>query len=802
MTINPPHPPMETVPSAPPASGNRQDLLRQGMKRLQLTLMPYGVAIGVLSVSAALGLAEWWQVVLVAALTAAGVTTFYLLLRSGVATRFADPMLTFPQVLFSIAMVSLEYALMDIARGFALEWLCLIIVFDIRRLSKMQTLVAAILAMTLPALGIYLAWLQQPGAIDLKQQLIFLMMGAVLVPVLLLVSAGARMVSWRGKKQKEEMAQALAQLRQLFIHDSLTGLHNRSHMQALLEEELQRHQRTSRPFCVAILDIDFFKQINDQLGHAAGDDVLRQFAALGRRALARKADSLARWGGEEFLLLMPETTQDRAHAALTRMRALVIGHDWTRQHPQLQVDFSAGVCEHRAGQSLAQTLEAADQALYRAKGQGRGRVETATPLSAAEMEASVKAIAATELATTSLTDDETPEVLAESAPAPESSASLPAPPTARPRPEPKWKTWLLGSDPAVHDLLPMCLVTAVFYFFNILLTLLYGIPFGIYSPEAATFILPMNFVGAIVPYALVRGGFTANLKDRVLAVPQMIWALISLVFCYVFVPDIRGYVLALMCVVQVFGFVNLKPGQATAVGLSVVLMLLPAYFVLLATRPPQFDPVHEGVTVAVTVFLFTLLTVLSRSFALKRDQVRQERRELLATIEQISQLMRRDTLTGLYNRQYMQSLLERECERQDRSGFGLCVAMIDLDHFKNINDTLGHQVGDEALAGFAHAAQESLRKLDVIGRWGGEEFLVLLVDTEPGWQGSLAVERLREHLASQRISLGAPELRLTFSAGLALRKTGETTAQVLERADRALYAAKAQGRNRSVQAES
>jgi len=507
---------------------------------------------------------------------------------------------------------------------------------------------------------------------------------------------------------------------------------------------------------------------------------------------------MARWGGEEFLLLMPETTQDRAHAALSRMRALVVEYNWTRRHPQLQVDFSAGVCEHREGKSLPQTLEAADQALYRAKGQGRGRVETATPLTASELEASAQASVATGLPLTNLT----PETLAGNVPVPDSSVSSLARPAARPRPESGWKTWLLGSDPTIRELLPMCLVTAVLYFFNILLTLLYGIPFGIYSPDAAMFILPMNFIGALVPYALIRGGFTANLKDRVLAVPQMIWALISLVFCYIFVPDIRPYVLALMCIVQVFGFVNLKPNQAIAVGLSVVLMLLPAYVLLLVTQPTQFDSAHEGVTLAVTAFLFALLTVLSRNFALKRDQVRQERRELLATIEQVSRLMKRDTLTGLYNRQYMQSLLECECERHERSGFGLCVAMIDLDHFKSINDTFGHQVGDEALTGFAHAAQESLRKMDVIGRWGGEEFLVLLVDTEPGWQGSLAVERLREHLAAQRLSPGAPELKLTFSAGLALRKTGETTAQLLERADRALYAAKAQGRNRNVQSES
>jgi len=94
-----------------------------------------------------------------------------------------------------------------------------------------------------------------------------------------------------------------------------------------------------------------------------------------------------------------------------------------------------------------------------------------------------------------------------------------------------------------------------------------------------------------------------------------------------------------------------------------------------------------------------------------------------------------DPLTGLFNRQQMQHLLERECDRHQRSGTGFCVALIDLDHFKSVNDTHGHPVGDEVLVNFAKAAQTVLRTTDVICRWGGEEFLVLLVDTDPASDG-------------------------------------------------------------------
>ncbi len=796
MNTNPLNLSSEIAQPLPQAGLGHKDLQHQGKQRLLQIALTYVVAMAALTVAVMLGLAEGWLVALVISYTAAGLITFFFLLRSEATARSADPMLIFPQVLFNISLVSLVYALLEIARGFALEWLCLIIVFDMERLGRRQTLIAAAMAMVLPSLGVCLIWLLRPDSIDLANQLTLLMMGAFLVPVLLAVSAASRKVRWRSRKQKEEMAQALAQLRQLSIRDSLTGLYNRSHMQSLLEEEVRRQQRTGRPFSIAMLDIDFFKRVNDKFGHAVGDAVLREFAALGRAAFERQTDSLARWGGEEFLLLMPDTTQAQAYATMVRMRALVTSHDWSRQHKQLQVDFSAGVCEHREGVSLLQTMEAADQALYRAKAQGRSRIEPAMPLSAGEPAASEAVRAAAMARKPMSVDDDLSEMQA--AGPHDSTGKWSTRSSARPLRESKWKIWLLGTDPEIREALPLCIVASGTYIAIMLFTIFHGIPTGIYSHKVAMFILPMDCLGAFVPYILVRSGLSARWKDRGLVVPQMIWALMLLVLCYGFVPDIRPYELAMMCQVLVFGFVNLMPKQAMVVGMSVVSMLALMYFALLVAGPAKFDPAREGLSVAVTIFIFMLLTYQSRNFALKREQLRQERRELVATTEQVNKLMRRDVLTGLYNRQHMQSLLESECDRHERSGFGLCVALLDLDHFKTINDEYGHQAGDEALGGFALAAKESLRDTDVIGRWGGEEFLVLLVDSQPSEQGLLAIERLREHVASRRFCIGAPTLVVTLSAGLTLRKSGESSAQLLERADRALYQAKEQGRNRSV----
>jgi len=123
--------------------------------------------------------------------------------------------------------------------------------------------------------------------------------------------------------------------------------------------------------------------------------------------------------------------------------------------------------------------------------------------------------------------------------------------------------------------------------------------------------------------------------------------------------------------------------------------------------------------------------------------------------------------------------------------------MIDLDHFKRINDTRGHAAGDAVLRNFAAEARSAIRVSDVVARWGGEEFLLLMTDTRVGL-GRLGVERLRERIAALR-PLGMDDpLSISFSAGLTEHRAGEPVSETIARADQAVYAAKAQGRNRVV----
>ena len=119
---------------------------------------------------------------------------------------------------------------------------------------------------------------------------------------------------------------------------------------------------------------------------------------------------------------------------------------------------------------------------------------------------------------------------------------------------------------------------------------------------------------------------------------------------------------------------------------------------------------------------------------------------------------------------------------------------LDLDHFKRVNDKHGHAAGDAVLRAFAETAQTTLRRSDVLARWGGEEFVLLQADTSMSL-AKATTERLREQLAKLELACGEGTLQVSFSAGLTEYRPGELLTQTLERADRLLYEAKAQGRN-------
>ncbi len=156
-----------------------------------------------------------------------------------------------------------------------------------------------------------------------------------------------------------------------------------------------------------------------------------------------------------------------------------------------------------------------------------------------------------------------------------------------------------------------------------------------------------------------------------------------------------------------------------------------------------------------------------------------------------------DGLTGVYNRRWLDKMLPRLLQRSEQDGQPFCVLMIDVDHFKVFNDNYGHAVGDSALREVAYTLAKKVRPIDLVVRYGGEEFCVLLPETDLQ-SGIGAAERLRKAIQNTEICDGSevPIPNITISAGLAVRRAGENADEMLKRADQALYLAKANGRDR------
>ncbi|MBI5438179.1 MAG: diguanylate cyclase [Nitrosomonadales bacterium] len=181
----------------------------------------------------------------------------------------------------------------------------------------------------------------------------------------------------------------------------------------------------------------------------------------------------------------------------------------------------------------------------------------------------------------------------------------------------------------------------------------------------------------------------------------------------------------------------------------------------------------------------------------KVEEAQAKIKDLEQELNQVSELVQQDQLTGALNRRGMDAAFEREATRADRSHHPLCVALLDIDNFKRLNDTLGHQAGDQALVHLSGVIKETLRPSDSVARYGGEEFVIVL--PEVGLEEAAAtVERLQRELTKKFFLHENDRVLVTFSAGVAQRAPEESQEDVIGRADKAMYEAKKTGKNRVV----
>jgi diguanylate cyclase (GGDEF)-like protein len=303
--------------------------------------------------------------------------------------------------------------------------------------------------------------------------------------------------------------------------------------------------------------------------------------------------------------------------------------------------------------------------------------------------------------------------------------------------------------------------------------------------------------GMLVFYAAIRSRASERCRDPSLTVAQMSFALLVGAIAYTLAGRGRGAVFPIMMVVLMFGLYSLSPMQVRLMSWLALLLFGGAMALMVWRNPRIYRPEVEFAHFLVIAIFLPAVSMLAGQLGRLRDTLKRQRSDLREALARNEELAQRDELTGLANRRHMTALLELERERSEARGERFCLAVLDIDRFKRINDTHGHPTGDQVLKAFAMEALDAIREADVLARWGGEEFMLMLPST--GLTAArLGLERLRTRVEALRVAHEGRELSFTLSAGLAEHLPGEALAEAISRADRALYQAKQQGRNKVV----
>ncbi|SPE34548.1 putative Diguanylate cyclase [Burkholderiales bacterium] len=286
---------------------------------------------------------------------------------------------------------------------------------------------------------------------------------------------------------------------------------------------------------------------------------------------------------------------------------------------------------------------------------------------------------------------------------------------------------------------------------------------------------------------MLRSGWNLRFADPSLTQAQVFVG--ASMVALILVLGERVHFLAVPFYSSIFVFAMLKLNPRELIRLEI--FVLATYCAAIAVRVKLFSGDLDLPLEAINAVLVVMGSVW---FALAAGYISNLRARLRDSVHTIEQLAIRDALTDTWNRRHIDALLISELQRKARIGGALCVCLVDVDHFKVVNDRFGHLVGDAVLKGVAACIRAQLRATDQLGRFGGEEFLVVLPGTSLN-EARVCAERLRRAVAELSV-LPDPKLRVHISIGLAECVLGESCEEYMARTDRALYQAKRDGRNR------
>ena len=331
---------------------------------------------------------------------------------------------------------------------------------------------------------------------------------------------------------------------------------------------------------------------------------------------------------------------------------------------------------------------------------------------------------------------------------------------------------LLPSDPTQQAVLKVWAGGALGYGLFSLVQVI-EVSFGLMDRAMSNALIAAMALTTVVFYLALRTGLNRRLgRDPGLLLPQLVIGCSLALWSYGVTGPARGAILLILVSAQMYGMFSLTQGQSRGLAVASLVGLAGVMGWRTLTDPTGYPWRLEVVHFLFAAIVLLTMATLSEQLGALRAKLGRQARELKGAMEQLKLLATRDELTQTHNRRHMNELMALEARQHDRSGAPMCIALLDLDLFKGINDRFGHAVGDKVLQQFARTAQEVLRSSDLLCRWGGEEFLVLFPDT-PVDLAHVALERLHQRLAHEEIEALGVGQRVSFSAGLTAWVAGE-----------------------------
>ncbi len=362
----------------------------------------------------------------------------------------------------------------------------------------------------------------------------------------------------------------------------------------------------------------------------------------------------------------------------------------------------------------------------------------------------------------------------------------------------KLKTLVLTDDPsqALRMSRHLAALTAIFFF---TLASSYFSQSDMLKKDSVQ-LLDLNlvfWVGLLVVTFLIRSGINQKLPDPSLTMVQMVWCALYILALIYLLNEWRSVAIMPYFGLLSFGFFRLDFKRFLGITVFSVLGYLFVIIYIYINEPSRIHVDKE--LIQALGFAMTCMVMVYTGSSVNRLRVgfRERNEQLAETLLLNTRLATTDDLTGLYTRRYLMNMLANQKALSEREDSDFVILFADLDHFKHINDGFGHHIGDIVLKDFAEIIRMSIREIDYASRFGGEEFVVLLVKTEIE-QAKKVAERIRYGLEHYNFSDVAPGLHVTVSIGIANYKQYKSIQETLMTADNRMYKAKEQGRNRIV----